>query len=249
MIFSGMSILLSLKQEEDHLEQERLKKMVQCIQKDDIEGVLNHIEHGVSVNSMHDGKTLLFYAMNMKKLEIFRLLLNRFHALISPHIFGKPIIWYTVFECDKVDYLEELLFKQTKANQLSLENGNSLLIEAAIHSNLEACRVLLNHGLNVNHQNKKGNTALHEMMLKEYFTDTDIEIVNLLLAYGANPYIQNLLGSDIQSLQQRMEEKIALREERKQNPQNKKTYGNEYVKKNTASRLGTPKPPKLKPKR
>jgi len=67
--------------------------------------------------------------------------------------------------------------------------GSSPLLIAALHGQLEAARILIEHGANIQKQNNDGSTPLHVAAFFGYR-----EIVELLLAEGADPNLENNKG-------------------------------------------------------
>lgn len=82
-------------------------------------------------------------------------------------------------------------FKVPKENMEKIydENQNSLICMAAMKGHAKMVKLLCNQGLNVNHQNIDGNTALHFALSGNY-----IQTVDILLSNGVNEKIQNKHG-------------------------------------------------------
>ena len=71
-------------------------------------------------------------------------------------------------------------FKVPKENieKIYDDNLNSLMIMAAMKGHAKMVKLLCNQGLNVNHQNKDGNTALHFALSGNYIQTVDILLSN-----------------------------------------------------------------------
>lgn len=80
-------------------------------------------------------------------------------------------------------------------------DGNTPVIKAAMTRNREAIDLLMAHGANINAQNRRGWTALQYVM----DMDTDIRLVQQLLAYGADPKLANINGQNALTLAQSQE--------------------------------------------
>ena len=68
-------------------------------------------------------------------------------------------------------------------------------MQAVIESNLGAVKELLILGHDVHAEDKDGNTPLHFAMSKPKMTFENKEIIELLLAYGADVLTQNDMGA------------------------------------------------------
>lgn len=79
------------------------------------------------------------------------------------------------------------------------ENYNSLLHIASKIGNTEMVYLILATGIDINYQNKFGETALHYVCSKS----KDINILQILITKGGNPDISNNLGDSPVSIAQR----------------------------------------------
>ena len=96
----------------------------------------------------------------------------------------------------------EDIFKRFKVpkeymDQICDDNSNSLICMAAMKGHSEMVKLLCNQGLNVDHQNSDGNTALHFALSGSY-----INCVDILLSNDASEKIQNKLGLNPWELKQ-----------------------------------------------
>lgn len=76
-----------------------------------------------------------------------------------------------------------------------LQNGNTPLHEAVIHSDPEGIKILTEMGNDINAENDNGETPLVMAALNQKY-----DLVLILLEYGANPAISDHKGNNLQSL-------------------------------------------------
>lgn len=72
--------------------------------------------------------------------------------------------------------------------------GGTALIPASEHAHVETVRILLDAGTPVDHINDLGWTAMHEAIVLGNGSDRHVEVVRMLLAAGANPYLADEQG-------------------------------------------------------
>jgi len=162
-----------------------------CIQTGNTRSTLRMLELGADVNAIPrtgDGRTPLHYAVKSKNPDIVRAILE------------KPGV--------KVDVVDT---SQTPSTPLSLavSEGHEVIVKQLLDSNADArkshvakecynavklgrlgiMRLLINHGLSVDHADITGNTFLHYAA-----TFGNIEAVHMLLSCGANAAIANVNG-------------------------------------------------------
>lgn len=160
-----------------------------------------YIDNGSDINKCNKGgDPLLFIALWEGKKNVIDYLLNRSHLRIN--VKNKKgenaLIWYSYFGYD-IDIFEKLLSKGLNIN-IDSDNGVNALIASIIFSDRFKLNVLkknyfyithiLQRGIDVNHQDKLGNTALHYAVIRE----RPAELVALLLKYGARKDIRNKEG-------------------------------------------------------
>jgi len=162
------------------------------------------INHGANVNAKDDkGMTVLMAASHSDNLEICQLLINQgadvkakdnkgFTAYDYANDRIKPLLLQSgSTSSDKLvcklvvegNYyqLKQLLENGTNANAKYNEEGWTALMFAASEGNTDICKLLINHGADVNAKNNYGWTAL------TVATDNGKrEIIDLLLSKGAN---------------------------------------------------------------
>jgi uncharacterized protein len=83
-----------------------------------------------------------------------------------------------------------LLGRQAQVDCLDPE-GNRPLVYAASYLHKEIAKLLLDAGANPNLKNSDGNTALRWAITRPF---TEPSFLNLLLSYGADPWIENDAG-------------------------------------------------------
>jgi ankyrin repeat protein len=81
-------------------------------------------------------------------------------------------------------------------------DGLTPLHMAAINKNYDAAKALLEAGAHVDPQDKWGNTPLWRSVFGK---DGTVQLVKLLVDYGANPSIENESGSSPEKLAQRLQ--------------------------------------------
>lgn len=85
------------------------------------------------------------------------------------------------------------------------KNEVTPLIIASMNGSLNALRVLLENGAEIDHQDIRGNTALHNAL--SLSNKNSIEMVKMLVHYGANTHIENKYGKTVEMLAKTMANK------------------------------------------
>lgn len=166
--------------------------LMETIRKGNVEQLLRLIENtGADINYFYLGSTPLFSSLDIDKFEIFELLID-LGADVNYEINGYSVVWQTIWQ-NKNDYLKILASKINK-NTHEHKTGKSVLMEAVLHSNLEAVKALVLANFNINMRDKKGNTALHYALSKSTMNENDIEIVKFLIDNGADVLAENYNG-------------------------------------------------------
>jgi ankyrin repeat protein len=80
-------------------------------------------------------------------------------------------------------------------NEQNPETGNTLLHEAILANNEQRAKILIDHGANINIQNRKGDTPLHIAVLND-----EKIMVKLLVKHSANIDVKNSQGETPRSI-------------------------------------------------
>ncbi len=97
---------------------------------------------------------------------------------------------HTAVVTDNLDALREHIDGGSNINERDPFGGSSPLISAAVFGKLEAAKMLIDGGADLNFQNNDGSTALHSAA---FFCRPDI--VQALLKAGADKSIKNKYGA------------------------------------------------------
>ncbi len=90
-------------------------------------------------------------------------------------------------ENDYIDIIKYLLLNTNVDIHTKDKNGNSLLHSAVLLDDPEIVKILLQKGINPNHQNIFGDTALHQNIMY----NPNLKIIKILLQAGVNPQLRN----------------------------------------------------------
>lgn len=130
------------------------------------------------------GNTPLSIAVKKDNYNMVKLLL-KYDA--NPNIQDKKGISPILFAVNNEYYdIAKLLIKRGKTD---ININKTILHKAVIENNKTMIKFLLNNKVNINMQDRYGNTALHEAVKHNNY-----EITVLLLYYGANYFIPNYNG-------------------------------------------------------
>ncbi len=88
---------------------------------------------------------------------------------------------------------QELLAILHEMNSLDQQDrdGRTLLINCCAYHFVNSCQYLVQHGANINMQDKKGFSALHVAALRG-----DLQLVKILLEHGAKTDLQDVFGNN-----------------------------------------------------
>lgn len=109
---------------------------------------------------------------------------------------NKVVTLHEIVRFGSKEDLNNLLKQEVDVNTINLQ-GETPLISAAYANNPANAEFLLEHGANINHQDKGGATALH-IAVGQYDKDCNFidsfPMVELLLNKGSNPLIETKKG-------------------------------------------------------
>lgn len=167
---------------------------LQSIRDNNLTGFFDFIETGADVNFISNApETPLSVAMYSDNLDMFSLLLKFGANANAPYNNGQSLIWDSLWE-NRTDFFK-LMIPNIYKNTKEPNTGKTILMEAVDYSNLEAVKACIIAGFNVNDKDHKGNTALHYALNKDYYTETDKEIIEFLIRSGADVLAQNANGN------------------------------------------------------
>jgi ankyrin repeat protein len=140
------------------------------------------VSAGLNLNSLQAGGfSYLTFCLVLRDLPAFRLLLDLGadpNAICTEENHMTPLMLAACV--DEIDFLQACIAADGNVNQLA-DDGDNALILATASGNVNAVRLLLERGCNVNHQGAFMASALHEAAQEGHQA-----IVELLLKAGAN---------------------------------------------------------------
>ena len=152
------------------------------------------LEHGANGTTWGDeGDTLLHAAaLFTADPQVFQLLLDNGADVSATGAFGRTVLHLAA----RVSELDPQAFRvllDSGADEAARdEDGATPLHEAATHSGPEVIRLLLERGADASAQDDRMETPLHNAITDEYGEYiADLEKIELLLAYGADPTAAN----------------------------------------------------------
>ncbi|KAM0511528.1 hypothetical protein ACHAPE_009781 [Trichoderma viride] len=142
------------------------------------------LDHGANPNATCESKTALLTAVEMGQESTFTLLLQRGADIFAPGAAGSAL-FYVVDGVGCIKILEKLLDLGFGKYQALGDSGVAQL-RAAELGRLDAVKLFIERGVDVNLADKKGRTALHWAAVRDNF-----EMVQYLLKQGASLEIRD----------------------------------------------------------
>ena len=102
---------------------------------------------------------------------------------------GRTSLMYAVI--DKKDDIVKLLLEKGSSVNLQDDNGYTALHFASQNYSLDITKLLLDYNAEVNIQDVNGNTPLSDAV---FYSNGEGKIIQLLLRYGADKYLENNYG-------------------------------------------------------
>lgn len=216
---------------------ERNLAFLSHIKANNLTAFFEDIENGVDVNFVSDiSETPLSTAMDYNNLELFELLL-KFHADVNYQYDGYSLIWQSLWQ-DKNDFFK-LMVRKINKNTREKGTGKTILMESVLLSNLEAVKAIILSGFNINDKDHNGNTALHYALNKDFYTETDKEIIKFLISSGADVLAKNANGNTPEDVIKEEPTTSMTQSVQQTNTQN---YAPKQSQKQTYKKKNTPKP-------
>ena len=152
------------------------------------------LDYGADVNIARDGLRAVDYARRNKKLigtDIFK----RLESMTEPLGYKRKVGFEEILDLihgDLIDELKSVIADGADVNMRD-KKGNWTLLMSAIRSdepNLEAIKILLDAGANINEVEEAGETALKKAIYN-YYNDDTLKLIKMLIDYGAYVNIPN----------------------------------------------------------
>lgn len=159
------------------------KELFPAIRLNDIETVKSLLLGGANVNHKEEyGVTLLHWASTHGHFDMCQLLLDNGADVNATDIFGNtPLYWavstFSSTPDEKINVVRLLLDNGADANKgIASLTQKRPLHEAAHYNNIELCKLLIEHGADVNVKSIWGDTPLSLAL--------NIDVINLLKEHG-----------------------------------------------------------------
>jgi ankyrin repeat protein len=172
-------------------------QMAQAIEHGHVSELKKLINRGGDIDATNQGgtDTLLYWSLKYRRIKAFRALLAAGAKPIAGSD-GEPIM-SAVVKKDGADEFLTVLFDAGISPNQGVGDHTSPLEWAVGHDQLTGDDYsvrLMQHGADVNHQDKAGNTPLHYAALAGY-----PEMIRKLIKAGANPNVLNEQDSTFQA--------------------------------------------------
>lgn len=161
-----------------------IEKFFEDVYNKDREAVSSFVQNGNNVNVVYDGKTALHIACVRNDLDMIKLLLDEG---ANPNVVARdetPL--HIAVRMGNVDMLKLLVKNNARVSML---NYGTPLYDIFNTHNLEIMKILLKEGANANEVNFTGKPILN--YVSQSMDEKDVEFVETLLKYGANPNIDD----------------------------------------------------------
>jgi ankyrin repeat protein len=187
-------------QARDYFEDPLQRALIEAVEGRDASKVRTVLEQGADVNAVgREGMTPLFWALAKQNLDGFKVLLEAGadpNVVVSlPEHFQEPKAgaMEMAARLESTEYLRALLESGGNPNTIVNEEWQMPVLYRAIMSRrLNNVETLLEHGADINHQDKSGATPLMQSVTARQF-----EIALFLLRQGADPTIEVNTGSSV----------------------------------------------------
>lgn len=171
---------------EDYFDSPEQIALAKAVERGDIEAMQRAIAQGADVNCIgRQGVTPLFWALIKQNFKGYRFLLEQG---ADPNLDVEPSNrgWQAVIEFaaahPEFRWLKAALEHGGNPNATYTEWELPIIYEAILYRRLDNVKLLLEHGADINYQDKSGGTPLHKAVSTRIFT-----IALFLLTKGADP--------------------------------------------------------------
>jgi len=136
--------------------------------------------------------TALIWAAKYGNAKVVKMLLDNGAKINLEDLFGRSALIHAVL-VNRQYIVNQLLYRGANPDQKDKsKEGNTALGIAAMAGCLESMEILLSAGVNIDHQNSNGHTALHLAVACNSLEETrQLKVVELLINYNANMNITN----------------------------------------------------------
>ncbi len=151
----------------------------------------------VDVNEKNKKKNMspLYLATLYHSLEMVQILIKHKCDLDDTNDVGLSTALHLASKRGYLDIVECLLVAGADIDKLNMTNGNTAVIKCSIKNYKRILLLLIEKGANLNIQNHKGNTALHEAV-----ENGNLEIIKVLLLHHARTDLKNHAGKTVYQL-------------------------------------------------
>ncbi len=164
----------------------------------DAEGIERALKLGADPNHEIKSGTSIFLEAVKQKLpdNLLKIMINHGASVDHPFEKGTSALYNAcnidIDEEPDIKFVKKLLDLGADVNKVDTQTLESPLMSAVFQHHQKLISLLLEHGANVNHQSKNGETALSLAMM------TDVEDLKVLLDKGADPnHVNNLKESTL----------------------------------------------------
>ena len=175
----------------------KLKSIFTIIEDGNLDELKNFIKNGGNINTVHDNKSLLHFAIDNCEnnyFEVIELLINNGADVNSHESYMKetPLHRICARTKPKIDVAKLLLDRGTNVNAENI-SGKTPVFYCNFSYSIELLNLLVKYGADIKHTDKYNNTLLHDDYLN-CNAETFEDFLKVLITLGFNINSKNNVG-------------------------------------------------------